>query len=265
MITDLGQRQLLKLIAGNQHRFADMFVVGISSATLPTSATALDFGWAAVNVTGSYVDEALNQVVFYGTIDSDLAGDIKEVGLVALNDEFVKSGLPNSIVYSFDSSEPWFTDGSFVISAESSIGTGNYRYENVAEDVYLGQLLSAVSIVNYDTFKIKVNSNQVTEITVQLKNDDTNYIHKDLTLASGDNLLSNTIASFTTVGTFNPNLVNEIRIIIKTVTSGTNHIEFDAATLSGSLNGALVARDVLAVTMYKRQGSSMEIEYAVEM
>lgn len=265
MITDLGQRQLLKLIAGNQHRFADLFVVGISDATLGTDATSLDFAWAAVNVTGSYVDEEANQVVFYGTLASDLSGDIKEMGLVALSDEFVKSGLPNSIVYSFDANEPWFTDGTFTISGESSIGSGNYRFDDVAEDVYLGQLLNNVSVSKYDTFKIKLNADDVTEITVLIKNDDTNYISKDLTLTAGENLQTHAISSFTATGSFNPTAVNEIRIIIKTITNAANHIEFDAATLSGDLNGGLVARHVLGITMYKRPGSSMEIEYAVAM
>jgi hypothetical protein len=265
MITNNGQIQLLKQVSGKAPRFASIFVVGISDATLTTAATSLDFNWGSCNIVGSYVDEALQQVVFYGTLPADLAGDIKEVGLVALNDDFIKTGLPNAVVFTFDANEAWFSDGAFTISNNSTIGSGNYRLEDVIVGQYLSKLVDNVNVSRYDTLKLKLDSTNVSAITVTLKNDDLNYAAKDITIANGENRLTTDISTFTKTGTFNPQQVTQVVLTIKTVTNADNVIEFDALTLSSQANGGLVAREVLATTIYKRPGASMEIEFAVAL
>lgn len=265
MITDIGQEQKLKLIAGKAARFADIFVVGISNATLTTAATSLDFSWGTANITGTYVDTDLSQVIFYGTLAPDLAGDIKEVGLVTLNSDFIKTGLPNAMVYSFDANENWFSDETFTITNDSSIGTGNYRFEDAVVDQYLAKLLDGINVSRYDTLKLKVASTDVSQIRIMLKNDEINYAYKDVTLVDGDNLITQNLSAFTTVGSFNPLNVMEVRYVVKTVDNATNAVEFDAMTLFSNLNGGLVARHVLAVPVFKRTGAGMEFEIAVAM
>ena len=265
MITDNGQAQLLKQVAGKANRFADLFVVGISDATLTTAATALDFSWGTATIVGTYVDKDLQQVVFYGTLSSDLAGDIKEIGLISLNDDFIKTGLPNAIVYSFDANENWFSDAAFTISNNSSIGTGNYRFEDAVVDQYLAKLLDGVNVSRYDTLKLKITSTDVTQVRVLLKNDEINYAWKDITLVDGDNLSTHNLSSFTTEGSFNPLNVTEVRYVVKVVDSSTNSVEFDAMTLFSNVNGGLVARHVPTTPVFKRTGATMEIEIAVAM
>ncbi len=265
MITDNGQIQLLKQVAGKAPRFASIFVVGISDATMPTTATSLDFSWGSCNIIGSYVDEALQQVVFYGTLDADMAGDIKEVGLVALNDDFIKTGLPNAVVYTFDANEAWFSDGAFTISSDSTIGSGNYRLEDAPVGQFLTKLLDNVNVSRYDTLKLKLSSTNVSKITVTLKNDDLNYAEKDITITNGENRVTADINTFVKTGVFNPQQVTQITLTVKTVSDPDNSIEFDALTLSSQLNGGLVARNVLATIVHKRPGAAMEIEFAVAL
>lgn len=265
MITDNGQAQLRKLVAGKAARFADVFVVGISNATLTTAATALDFAWGTASITGTYVDSGLDQIIFYGTLSPDMVGDVKEIGLVTFNDDFIKTGLPNALVYTFDANENWFSDQTFTITSDSSIGTGNYLFEDAVVDQYLAKLLDGVNVSRYDTLKLKVKSTDVSEITILLKNDEVNYAWKDVTLADGDNLITQDLSTFTSVGAFNPQAVSEIRYVVKTVDNVTNSVEFDAMTLFSNINGGLVARHVLSVPIYKRSGAGMEIEFAVAM
>lgn len=265
MITDNGQKQLLKLVAGKAPRFATIFVVGISDAVLTTAANSLDFSWGSCNIVGSYVDETLRQVVFYGTLDPDMAGDIKEVGLVALNDDFIKTGLPNALVYTFDANEGWFSDGVFSISNDSTIGIGNYRLDDAIVGQYLTKVVDNVNVSRYDTLKLKLNSTNITKITVTLKNDDLNYAAKDITLVNGENRITTDINTFTKTGTFNPQQVTQVTLTVKTVTNADNAIEYDALTLSSQENGGLVARTVLATTIHKRSGAAMEIEFAVAL
>lgn len=265
MITDQGQIQKLKLLAGKASKFADVFAVGISNAVLPTSATALDFAWATANITDAYVDEDLQQVIFYGTLPPEIAGDIKEIGLISLSDEFVQTGLPNALVYGFTVAENWFSDGTFTITNESSVGTESYRFDNITVNKYLAKGVDGINMSRYDTVKLKVESLDVSQIRIILKNDDTNYAYKNIALVDGENLSDHTLSSFVTVGTFNPQLINEVRLMIETVDNATNFIEFDALSICSEINGGLVARSILATPQYKRTGAGMEIEYAVAL
>lgn len=264
MITENGQKQLLRVISGKAYRFADLFVVGASGESIPDSATSLDFAWATTPVLESYVDENLNQVMFHGTLDKSLAGDIKEIGLVSLNSEFISTGLPVSIVYTFDASELWFSDINYEITNTSSVGATNYKFVDAPVGSYLAKLTSDVNISRYDTVKMRVNSSGVQKIELHFKNDDLNYAWKEITLTNGATSITQSIDSFTRVGTFNPTKVSEVRIVVKQA-NATNSIEFDALTLSSNLNGGLVARTVQSVTQYKRMGASMEIEFAVTL
>lgn len=265
MITSNGYSQQLKLISGKVYKFANLFAVGASGIALPSTATALDFAWASVAITDSYVDEALKQVVFHGTLGSDLAGNISEIGLVSQSDEFVRSGLPNVLVYGFEPTESWFSNIDYEITTNSSIGPNNYKLNNVVADNYLAKIVSNISIARYDTVKMKLISNNVTGVRVILKNDELRYAYKDFTLTNGSNTLSSTVSSFVNVGAFNPNEIFEIRIVVRTTSNATNNIEFDALNLSSQANGGLVARSTLSVVQYKRQGSTMELEMAVAL
>ena len=265
MITANGQKQLLKLVSGKTDRFADLFAVGISSAALPTTATNLDFGWATCPVTDSYVDEQLNQVVFHGTLPQNVVGQIRELGLVAQTDDFIANGLPNSLSYTFEPNELWFSDMDYEITNTGAVGTNNYRLNNAAADSYLARIVSRVDVNRYNRMKIILNTTAITKIKVLLKNDEQNYAHKDFTLANGENILESDIASFTKVGAFNPNEIFEIRFQILTRSSATNNIEFDSMIMYSLENGGLVARSTLSVVQYKRAGASMELEYAVAL
>lgn len=255
---------MLKLVGGKAYRFADLFVVGASSAVLPSSATSLDFAWATTPVLDAFVDEEAGQVLFHGTLPANIAGDIKEIGLISQNAEFISSGLPVNIVYGFEPSEIWFSDSEYDVTNSSSVGPNSYKFTDAIVDQYLAKLVSDLNINRYDTVKMKLNSTGVTGIQLQFKNDEANYAWKNFTLVDGTNTLTSTVASFTKVGTFNPTKISEVRLIVKAA-AATNSIEFDALTLSSNENGGLVARTALVVTQYKRLGATMEVEFAVAL
>ncbi len=265
MITTNGQSQLLKIVAGKSYKFADLFVIGASSVALTVAATALDFPWATAPILDAYVDEQNSQVIYHGTLPANIAGDITEIGLISLNSAFISSGLPTSLVYSFESGEQWFSDGEYTISNQSSIGANSYVLPNVVVNQYLAKIVSGVNISRYDTVKLRIKSTAVTQIKLIMKNDELNYAWKNINLTNGSNDIKTTMDTFTKVGSFDAKNIQEMRIIINTVSNATNSIDFDALTLSSDLNGGLVARTVLSVTKFKRLGASMEIEFAVAL
>lgn len=265
MITTNGQQQQLKLLAGTVYKFADLFVVGASNAVLPASANQLDFAWATTPVIDAYVDTSLNQVVYHGTLDKQLAGDINEIGLISLNSDFVNSGLPNSLVYTFEAVESWFSDGNYSVVNSSAVGANNVLITNATANQRLTKVVNEINVTRYDTFKLRLINAGVTQIQVRMMNDESNYIYKNFTLTAGLNSIKSAVNTFTQQGVFNAKNVQEIRITINSVSSPTNTVEFDALTLSSDLNGGLVTRTILANTQYKRQGASQEIEIAVAL
>lgn len=264
MITAKGQEQLLKIIGNRAFRFADQFVVGASNVALPDTATQLDFAWATCPITDSYVDTELRQVVFHGTLPALVSGDVAEIGLVSVSDEFVRTGLPNAMVYSFEPSELWFSSDSFEVTSFGSIGSNNYKLENVAAGSFLAKAASSINVSRYDTLKIKLESDGVTSVRIYLKNDELRYAHKDITLSPGGQTVTESVNAFVKTPSFDNKDINEIRIEVLSA-NATNSIEFDAMSLFSTENGGLMARTALSVVQYKRNGSTMELEYAVAL
>lgn len=264
MITNQGNAQFLKQISGKEKRFAGLIAVGISDATLTEDATQMDFGWATCPIVASYIDYDLNQVVFHGALDKELSGNIKEIGLISQSDEFIRTGLPNSVVYGFEPGELWTTDGTYEVTNNGSVGTNTYKLNDVVVGQYLAKVSSGINISRYDTIKLKVTSSSVTKINIILKNDETRYASKEITLSDGEQIITVNASDLVPTGQFDSKEIKEIRFEV-VAAAGTNSIEFDVISFFSRQDGGLVARTVLAVEQVKKKGSSMELEYAVSL
>lgn len=261
MITTNGHNQLLKLVSGKAHRFADQFAVGVSSAELTEDASQLGFGWATCPVTDSYVDQEKGTVVFHGTLPAEAEGDIWEIGLISQSSDFINTGIPNAIVYGFEPAEAWVSDVEYEVVNTGSVGRSSYVLPEVEPGNFLAKIVSGVNVSRYDTLQVRIGSTGTATLRVTFKNDEFNFSRGTLDLTEGMNSLSINISSFTKSGAFDPRNISEIRFEVQ---SGSGiDIEFDAMSLSSKENGGLVARDVLPEVMYKRAGATMELEYAV--
>lgn len=263
MITNLGKKQMLKVLAGKSLRFADQFAVGLSDEVLTTSATSLDFAWATVSITDSYIDAENDMVVFYARLPAEISGSIKEIGLVSQTNEFIQSGLPNSLIYSFEPNEMWYGSPNSESISGGQVGQGNMKLTDSDTTAFIAKATNKIDVSRYDTVKLRVISTGVTEIRVSLMNDDANFISNEITLTNGENKISQSLSTWTATGLFNKTEVNTIKLEVVTVSGGTNSLEFDAMTLVSDLNGGLVARETFSTAFVKRPGASMDIEYGV--
>lgn len=263
MITTQGQEQLLKVVASRSPRFADLITVGTSNTVLPKTTTQLDFGWATCPIIGSYIDKELNQIVFHGTLPAELSGDVFEIGLISQSDAFIRSGLANALVYSFDPNEMWYSDSAYEVTNTGSVGRNTYKLNDASVGGFVARSVNEVNVSQYDRLQLKLTSDKVTKIKIIFKNDEERSAYKEVTLTAGSQTVDEDITSFTKVGAFDPKRITEIRIEVVARSSATNSIDFDALNISSKANGGLVARDTLSVVQYKRSGSTMEIEYAV--
>lgn len=263
MITDNGRKQHLSVIAGKAYSFADRFVLGASSSTMPGSATDLDFSWGSFPITDSIVDEELQQVVFYGTIPSELAGEIKEIGLLTIDAALINSGQPINRTFFFGSEEGWvpINNEEIVFASDSSkMGPENLLWSNIAPDQAIKVENLNISISDMNLFKAKINATAATTVEVSFYSSDTERAYKNISLVTGANFIKTGFDTFTKTSGFDSYSVKAIALKI---VSGSGILDTDCLILSNTNNGGLVMRQVLPNPIQKASGSSMEIEMAV--
>ena len=263
MITNNGKKQHLSVIAGKAYSFADKFVLGASEAVMPESATDLDFTWGSFDITDSVIDEQLQQVVFYGTIPAELAGEIKEIGMLTLDSALIDSGQPINRTFFFGSEEGWkpMDEEEFTYTnKDSKMGPENITWEDIA----IGQAIKLddinINISDMNLFKSKILAENETTIEISFYSSDVEKASKEFILQDGENFLKTEFAGFDKTSGFDS---YSIKAILLKIISGSGNLDLDCLILSNTNNGGLVMREVLPNPIQKQSGSSMEIEMAV--
>lgn len=263
MITNNGKRQHLNVIAGKAYSFADRFVLGASNETLPASATDLDFTWGSFEVSESIVDEELQQVIFYGTIPSELAGEIKEIGLLTIDAALIESGEPINRTFFFGHEEGWLpvAEEELEFSGElSKMGPENLLWTNIAPDQAIKLDAGSINISDMNILKGKIDATADTTIEVSFYSGDSELASKQFPLVAGENFFKTEFSAFTKTANFNS---YDVKAVVLKIISGSGTLDMDCLILSNTKNGGLVMREVLPNPIQKYSGSSMEIEMAV--
>lgn len=261
MITNTGKNQHLNILAGKATRFADKFVVGSSNASMDPDATELDFGWGECLVKDSYIDLENEQVIFYGTLPAEYAGQIAEIGLATMNSEFIQTGRDINISYYFTALEDWlYTDDDKMEydSQESLMGADDIRITGASPGERLTKSLED-DLSLHNSIKMRVTAFQPGSITYRVYSAETSYVTKTVDLIAGENIVRFTIDSMTETGDFNPSLAAMMEF--EMVTPGD--YLFDAVIFTGAANAGLVTRSAVSVPKKKLFGNTMELEYAV--
>lgn len=261
MITNTGKNQHLNILAGRSTRFADRFVVGSSNAPMDPDATELDFGWGECLVKDSYIDIANEQVIFYGTLPAEYAGQIAEIGLATMNSEFIQTGRNINISYYFTPQEDWiYTDNDKIEydNQESLMGSDDIRITDASPGERLTKSLED-DLSLHSSIKMRVKAYQSGSITYRVYSAETSYVEKTIDLTEGENIIRFTIDSMTTTGDFNPEAAAMMEFEMKTA----GDYLFDAVIFTGEANSGLVTRSAVSVPKRKYYGNTMELEYAV--
>lgn len=263
MITSNGRVQHLSLLAGKAFSFADRFVLGASPVVLDRSATDLDFTWGSFPITDSIVDHELQQVVFYGTIPAEVAGQIEEIGLATIDEAVVSSGRPINRTFFFGADEGWGPSEEEEITYHSDntkMGIESLHWESIEPEQTvllqgLGLDISGVSMI-----KSRIVADESTEIELSFFSNDVENASKVISLTTGENLIKFSRDELTRTESFSTqNIVSvQIRVI-----SGSGNLSLDCLILSNLNNGGLVMREIPANPITKTGGSTMEVEMAV--
>jgi len=263
VITSNGKRQHLNVIAGKAYSFADRFVLGASSAPMLSNATDLDFSWGSFPISDSIVDEELQQVIFFGTIPAELAGEIKEIGLTTIDSALIATGQPINRTFFFGENEGWVpaADEEVSFSSETSkMGPENLLWTAIAPDEMVKMENINISIADMNLLKAKINATASATLEVTFFSSDTNYARKQINVTAGENFIKTDFSTFTKTAEYDS---YSIKAITLKVISGSGNLDMDCLILSNTNNGGLVMREILPNPIVKQSGSSMEIEMAV--
>lgn len=263
MITSNGKLQHLSLLAGKAYSFADRFVLGASPVVIDESATDLDFSWGSFPITGSVVDHDLQQVVFYGTIPAELAGEIQEIGLSSIDERIIASGRPINMTFFFGSEEGWIPSDEEEIdnvAGEAKMGAEGLLWESIAADQAIRLQGLGLDISDVNLVKSRIVADSPAQIEVSFFSNDVENATKQIALTEGVNLIKTNLSDFTTTEGFNTQ--NIVAIQIKIV-EGSGNLNLDCLILSNSNNGGLVVRQIPANPIMKTGGTTMEVEMAV--
>lgn len=263
MITSNGKLQHLSLLAGKAYSFADRFVLGASPVVIDESATDLDFSWGSFPITDSIVDHDLQQVVFYGTIPAELAGEIQEIGLASIDERIIESGRPINMTFFFGSEEGWIPSDEEEIdnvAGEAKMGAEGLSWESIAADQAIRLQGLGLDISDVNLVKSRIVADSPAQIEVSFFSNDVENATKQIALTEGVNLIKTNLSDFTTTEGFNTQSIVAIQIKI---IEGSDNLNLDCLILSNSNNGGLVVRQIPANPIMKTGGTTMEVEMAV--
>lgn len=261
MITNTGRMQHLDIIAGRAARFADKFVVGSSNTTLGPEVNELDFGWGECLVKDAYVDVDNGQVIFYGTLPPEYAGEIAEIGLATMNSEFIATGRDINVSYYFSPLESWtYSDEEKIEydSASSLMGSDDVSIVGATAGEKLTKSIED-DMSLHTNVKMRITSEQTGSIIYRIYSAESSYLTKTIALNAGENIIKFTMDSMTETGEYNSSAPALMEF--EMVTPGD--YLFDAIIFTGEANSGLVTRSAVSVPKKKIAGNTMELEYAV--
>jgi len=283
IITDLGEKEILKYLARQQQTYGDNIVLGIGTTSPSKSDEYLEFTTFSVPVQGYFYDDTNNEIVYQAIVPSGVISKIYEAGLATnypVNLSFNTDTISNNsdLVSDFDTTSNWsitsgvefYTDPNFSILRAGNDGlqftvNNNTKVSSLSVDGLFQ------SYDESDILKIAFNvaTNVPANIIVKFYNssDNTKFYEWELSnISLGYNIKSIDIGSLTPpISTVSLDDIDTIEISVSHTASTV--VTFDALRidhLSDRFGYALISRSVLTTPSELSLEAPIDIEYRLE-
>jgi hypothetical protein len=273
VITANGRTFIKRYLAGQAGNVVGAISVGIggTAATLNDAKLQFEFGRVPVAVTA--YDFANDLLVFKGSLDDSLSGNIYEIGIWTAEVNSAAGNQQSRIITTFDSAtEEWTNETMDTLVAR--IGVDALKHTPSAStstsSVLSGLNMDFIDSSSLDQFVLayNVDNANVASAAVRFRTDAANYYQFSVTSpTAGYKFSSFNKGSATVVGTPNWSDINEIEVVTTATAGGAASIEYDGLRLEDidtiAPEYGLVARYVPAVPIVKGVGVVQDIEYAL--
>lgn len=287
LITNNGRKIIMQYLAGIKNNWASNIGIGAISTTPTLNDVELNFETARFPVTlktfKSAVDLDPDLIILRTTLPANMYANIYEIGTYPNNAVDIVSNKNNRIITDFSDLTNWVTDGGqtyitgFMPMAEQSPRIGGYSVELTPSTSFNNNTFS-FSISEYsnkDNLQILAYNTVQGTLTVKLKDINGYYANFVYNLSdnSGYQILSaafpaiivdsngNSVSSSTQLlGT-----INSITISTDTTAVVTVDAIKASATNEVSSTDYIISKSVLTTPIAKDYGTTLDIEYYIQL
>lgn len=271
IITDAGKNAILNSLAGHRLGFASSIVAGIGTTATTTADTNLDFLVSGGDVNVTIPDSVNGKIYFKASLPIDDEYTIYELGCYGSQFSSIQnvsqSGL---LISSFTSDQDWVDVlGTHIADqTHNRVGNNAVSYSIAASATAKGQLSFLRDFNLFQStsiFRFAYYVNNLTNFTIRLKVDDSNYFETALTTTNGYHIASVVKSSFVSTGTPDWSSITVFEFEA-TATGSTGTASLDAMRIDATADGdnSILSRTVLLTPLKKFPGVQMDIEYVLE-
>jgi hypothetical protein len=282
VITKFGKRFLANFVAGNSSFASKEMALGIATSSeysLADTNSRLGFEFYRVPIRQGGIDidtsvsPAKYTVIYSATIPTNIAGKINEIGIYS-GQSYSKNLYESKFISNFElpykwSPEPALDQTDYRVGDSSLIFTSNaavakeYTYD-------LGDIdVSGYNPSDTLSFSYKVNDANLSSLKVRLYSSDTSYLQFTFTGHSvGYNIKNLNMSAGVSTGTFNPQSVVKLGIVVTPTTAQTS-VSMDGLRINDEdtfdPEYGLIARSMLDATLIKVIGREAAIEFKLDL
>jgi hypothetical protein len=282
MITKFGKRFLTNFVAGNSSFSSKEMAIGIATGTEyalsdTNSRLGFEFYRVPIRVGGIDIDSSVSPikytVIYSATLPTNIAGKINEIGIYS-GQSYSRNLYESKFISNFELPYQW--------SPEPEIDQTNYRVgdssltftSNAAAPREYTYILDSMDISGYNpldtlSFSYKANDANLSSLKVRLYSSNTDYLEFTFTGHSvGNNIKNLNMSTGVSTGTFNPQSVVKLGIIVTPTTAQTS-VSMDGLRINDEdtfdPEYGLIARSILDSTMIKVIGREASIEFKLDL
>ena len=282
MITKFGKRFLTNFVAGNSSFSSKEMAIGIATGTEyalsdTNSRLGFEFYRVPIRVGGIDIDSSVSPVkytvIYSATLPTNIAGKINEIGIYS-GQSYSRNLYESKFISNFELPYQWSPEPE-LDQTNSRVGDSSLTFtSNAAAPKEYTYLLDSMDISGYnplDTLSLsyKANDANLSSLKVRLYSSDTDYLEFTFTGHSvGNNIKNLNMSSGVSTGTFNPQSVVKLGIIVTPTTAQTS-VSMDGLRINDEdtfdPEYGLIARSILDSTMIKVIGREASIEFKLDL
>lgn len=273
MITSQGRRFIKRYLAGQAGSIVGAISVGIGDTAATLNDTRLQFEFQRIPVLVTGYDFAADELIFKGTLDENVAGEIREVGIWTAESNGAAGSQQSFILTSFDSEdETWDVETFDAVGAR--IGSDGLKHTPATSatsvSVLTGVSFDFEDYSSQDTFILAYNPENANtaNVKIRFRTDAANYYEFTITSpASGYKFHSFLKGSASVTGVPDWSNINEIEVRTTATGGGSASVKFDGLRVEDTDAVApeygLVARFIPTLPINKPEGIIQDIEFAL--
>lgn len=274
MRTNAGKDAIRRSIAGYTKSFAGAIAVGIGTDAESSASTRLTHEVARVAVDSVGLDLTASQVVYKGTLPTELDLTCSEVALFTTFKSAGAGAYDSASLFNASVNENWTlgTNAAYE-TVNQKVGFQTVTLRPVASATSTARLYAKKDYSGYsnnDVFNLAYNVGNgfTSAVNVRFGVDDTNYYTVGFTPVTSGYKISTTAKS-AAVATGTPSWANieYIEVRVTATAGGTAAVDFDSLRIEDTdtldTSYAMVDRELVSPTKRKVAGRTTDVEYKV--